>query len=93
MNIADRLALFKEFRRKDRGEASIGVTVDPGCNGEAGGKGSDQELGNYCGGIFTNTILTQLASFSLPCLLSLPLLPSLPPLPSPNAPYTTLRLS
>ena len=46
MNVADRLSLFKEFGRKDWDEASIGVTVDPGCNGEAGGKGSDQELGN-----------------------------------------------
>jgi hypothetical protein len=46
MNVADRLSLFKEFRRKDQDEASIGITVDPGCNGEAGGKGSDQELGN-----------------------------------------------
>jgi hypothetical protein len=46
MNVADRLSLFKEFGRKDRDEASIGVTVDPGCDGEAGGKGSDQELGN-----------------------------------------------
>ncbi len=46
MNVADRLSLFNEFRRKDRDEASIGVTVDPGCDGEAGGKGSDNELGN-----------------------------------------------
>ncbi len=46
MNIADRLSLFKEFGRKDRDEASIGVTVDLGCNGKAGGRGSDQELGN-----------------------------------------------
>jgi hypothetical protein len=46
MNIADRLSLFKEFRRKDWDEASIGGIVDPGCNGEAGGKGSDQELGH-----------------------------------------------
>ncbi len=44
MNVADRLSLFKEFGRKDRDEASIGITVDPGCNGKAGGKGSDQEL-------------------------------------------------
>ncbi len=86
MNVADRLSSFKEFGRKDWNETSIGVTVDPWCDGEADGKGRDQELGNQCGGIFTNTILTQLASFFLPCLLSLPLLPSLPPLPSPNAP-------
>jgi hypothetical protein len=46
MNVADRLSLFKEFGRKDWDKASIGVTVDPGCNGEVGGKGSDQELGN-----------------------------------------------
>ncbi len=46
MNVADWLSSFKEFGRKDRDESSIGVTVDPGCNGEAGGKGSDQELGN-----------------------------------------------
>ncbi len=46
MNVADRLSSFKEFGRKDRDEASIGVADDPGCNGEAGGKGSDQELGN-----------------------------------------------
>ncbi len=45
MNVADRLSLFKEFRRKDLDEAIKGVTVDPGCDGEAGGKGSDQELG------------------------------------------------
>jgi hypothetical protein len=38
MNVADRLSLLKEFGRKDWNEASIGVTVDPGCNGEAGGK-------------------------------------------------------
>ncbi len=44
MNVVDRLSSFKEFERKDQEEASIGVTVDPGCNGEAGGKGSDQEL-------------------------------------------------
>ncbi len=46
MNVADRLSSFKEFGRKDRDKASIGVTVDLGCNGEAGDKGSDQELGN-----------------------------------------------
>ncbi len=46
MNFADRLSLFKDFGRKDRDKASIGVTVDPGCYGEAGGKGGDQELGN-----------------------------------------------
>ncbi len=46
MNVGDRLSSFKEFGRKDWDEASIGITVDPGCNGEAGGKGSDQELGN-----------------------------------------------
>ncbi len=46
MNVADRLSLFKEFGRKDQDKASIGITVDPGCNGEADGKGSDQELGN-----------------------------------------------
>ncbi len=46
MNDSDRLSSLKEFRRKDRDEASIGITVDPGCDGEAGGKGSDQELGN-----------------------------------------------
>ncbi len=46
MNVADRLSSFKEFGRKHWDEASIGVTVDPGCNGEASGKGSDQELGN-----------------------------------------------
>ena len=44
MNVVDRLSLFKEFGRKDWDKASVGVTVDPGCNGEAGGKGSDQEL-------------------------------------------------
>ena len=44
MNVADRLSLFKEFGRKDQDEASIGVTVDPGCNGETGGKGSAREL-------------------------------------------------
>ncbi len=37
MNVADRLTLFKEFRRKDQDESSIGVTVDPGCDGEGGG--------------------------------------------------------
>ena len=46
MNIADRLSLFKEFGRKDQDKASIGITVDPECNGEAAGKRSDQELGN-----------------------------------------------
>ncbi len=46
MNVADRLSLFKEFGRKDQDEASIGITVYPGCDGEVGGKGSDQELGN-----------------------------------------------
>ena len=46
MNVADRLSLFKEFGRKNWEEASISVTVDPGCDGEAGGKGSDQESGN-----------------------------------------------
>ncbi len=46
MNNADRLSLFKEFGRKDWDEASIGITVAPGCNGESGGKGSDQELEN-----------------------------------------------
>jgi hypothetical protein len=46
MNVADRLSSFKMFGRKDWDKASIGITVDPGCNGEAGGKGSDQELGN-----------------------------------------------
>jgi hypothetical protein len=46
MNVADRLSLFKEFGKKGRDEGSIGITVDPGCNGEAGGKRSDQELGN-----------------------------------------------
>ncbi len=46
INVADRMSLFKEFGRKDRDEASICITVDPGCDGEVGGKGSDQELGN-----------------------------------------------
>ncbi len=46
MNVADRLSLFKEFGRKDWDKTSISVTVDPGCDGEAGGMGSDQELGN-----------------------------------------------
>ncbi len=46
MSVAERLSLFTEFGRKDRVIASIGVTVDPGCDEEAGGKGSDQELGN-----------------------------------------------
>ncbi len=46
MNVADRLSLFKEFGGKDRDKASIGITVDPGCDGVAGGKRSDQELGN-----------------------------------------------
>jgi hypothetical protein len=46
MNVADRLSLFKEFGRKDWDKASIGVTVDSGCNGEASGKGSDQEFRN-----------------------------------------------
>ncbi len=46
MNVVDRLSLFKEFGRKDRDKASIGITVNPGCDGEAGGKGSDQESGN-----------------------------------------------
>ncbi len=46
MNVAHRLSLFEKFRRKDQDEASIGIRVDSGCNEEAGGKGSDQELGN-----------------------------------------------
>ncbi len=46
MNFVDGLSSFKEFGRKNQDKASIGITVDPGCDGEAGGKGSDQELGN-----------------------------------------------
>ncbi len=46
IKVVDRLSLFKELGRKDQDKASIGITVDPGCDGEAGGKGSDQELGN-----------------------------------------------
>ncbi len=46
ISVADRLPSFKEFGKKDQDEASIDITVDPGLNGEAGGKGSDQELGN-----------------------------------------------
>jgi hypothetical protein len=46
MNVADGLSSFKEFRRKDWDEASIGIIVYPGWDGEAEGKGSDQELGN-----------------------------------------------
>ncbi len=46
MKVGDSLSSFKEFGRKDQDEASIGITVDPGFDGEAGGKGSDQELGN-----------------------------------------------
>ena len=46
MNVGDRLSSFKEFRRKDWDEASIGIIVYPGWDGEAEGKGSDQELGN-----------------------------------------------
>ncbi len=46
MNVADRLSSFKVFGIKDWNETSIGITLDPWCDGEADVKGSDQELGN-----------------------------------------------